>query len=54
MKKRGFTLIETIIVIFIFSLLSAAVFSAIVILYKSQSFTFQQSMAVSEARRGID
>jgi len=54
MKRKGFSLIETIIVIFIFSMVSAALFSSIVILYKSQSFNFSQSLAVAEARRGIE
>ena len=54
MKKRGFSLIETIITIFVFSMLVAALFSAIFVLYKSQSYNFAQSMAVAEARRGIE
>jgi len=54
MTKRGFTLTETIIAIFVFSMIVAALFSAVVILYKSQSYNFSQSMAVAEARKGIE
>lgn len=52
--KKSFTLIEAIIIIFIFSVLISAVGSAVVFLYKTKSYTFQQSVAISEARKGIE
>lgn len=51
---RSFTLIETIITIFIFSLLIGVITTSVIILYKSKSYTFQQSVAISEARKGIE
>jgi len=52
--KKSFTLIETIITIFIFFVLMLAVSEIILILYKTYSYSFQQAMAVSEAKRGIE
>jgi len=50
---RAFTLIETIVVIFIFSLIMGALSGLIVMLYKTHGYTWQQSQAIAEARRGI-
>jgi len=49
----GFTLIETLIAIAILTIIMIAVFSSIVILYKTQSFSWDQAVAVEEARAGI-
>jgi len=51
---RGFTLIETIITIVIFALLMGVVSGFIVMAYRTQSYTWQQSVAIGEARRGIE
>jgi prepilin-type N-terminal cleavage/methylation domain-containing protein len=51
---QGFTLTETIVAIFIFSLLMGAVSGMILMLYRTHSYEWQQSLAVEEARRGIE
>ncbi len=50
---KGFTLVETIVAITIFSLLMVGVVEMVVSLYKTHDYTFQQAVAVEEARRGI-
>ncbi len=50
---KGFTLTETLVSIFIFVLIITAVFGSIVYLYRDHSYTWQQSLAVDEVRRGI-
>lgn len=52
--NKGFTLIETIITIVIFALLMGVVSGFIVLGYRTQSYSFQQSMAIGEARKGIE
>lgn len=52
--NRSFTLIETIITIVIFALLMGVVSGFIVLGYRTQSYSFQQSMAIGEARKGIE
>lgn len=52
--KKGITYIETIVTIAILSLILAAIFGFIVRLYQVNDFAWQQSMAIEEARRGID
>jgi type II secretory pathway pseudopilin PulG len=51
---KSFTLIETIITIAVFTLVFGAVSSLIVMGYRTQSYTWQQSMAINEARKGIE
>ena len=51
---RGFTLIETIVVIVIFTLAIGTVFGLIVMAYRVQGYTWQQSQAIEEARRGVE
>lgn len=53
-RKLGFTLIEVLVAIVIFTLIVAAISGLIVTAYRSQSYTWQQSNAVEEARRGIE
>jgi len=50
---RGFTLLETIISIFIFTLAVVAVFQTAIYLYQTNNYLVQQSSAIGEARRGI-
>lgn len=52
--NKGFTLIETMVAIAIFVLGVGAVFMVAFNLYTTHSFIFQQSMAIGEARRGIE
>lgn len=50
----GFTLIEALVTIFVFTLISGAVFGFILRFYKNYAYVFHQSMAINEARRGIE
>lgn len=51
---RGFTLIETIVVIFVFTLIMGAVSGLIVMGYRVHGYTWEQSQAIDEARKGIE
>lgn len=51
---KSFTLIETLIVIFVFALILGALFGFIVMAYRMQSYSWEQSVAVDEARQGIE
>jgi len=51
---KGFTLIETLVVIAIFTLIMGAITGAVVILYRTHGYTWQQSIAIDEARRGVE
>ncbi len=50
---HGLTLIETLIVITLFTTLSVAIFEAVTTLYKTNSYTLEQSNEVENARRGM-
>lgn len=52
--SRGYTLIETIISVTIFSVLSIMVAGSIVFLYRTHSQSIQQAFALASARKGID
>jgi Tfp pilus assembly protein PilV len=52
--ERALTLIEAIVAIFIFSLVIGTVSGLILTVYRSHGFASQQSMAIEEARRGIE
>ncbi|HDL10182.1 MAG TPA: type II secretion system protein [Candidatus Omnitrophica bacterium] len=51
---KGFTLIETIVVIIVFTLALGALFALIMMAYRTQSYTWEQSQAIEEARRGVE
>ncbi len=51
---KAFTLIETLAVIAIFSLVIGAIFGSVAALYTIHDYTFQQSKAIDEARRGVE
>jgi len=53
MKKNGFTLIEVVVTIVIFTIISGAVFSFVTALYRAQDLLFIQSDVLEEARRGM-
>ncbi len=51
---RGFTFIEVIVIIVIFTIIIGALSGTVVMLYRTNSYSFQQSLAIDEARRGVD
>ncbi len=51
---RGFTLIETLVTILVFTIIMGALTGLIVRAYRTQSYSFQQSQAIEEARRGVE
>ncbi|MFZ3073951.1 MAG: prepilin-type N-terminal cleavage/methylation domain-containing protein [Minisyncoccales bacterium] len=53
-RGKGFTIIETLAAIAVFGLSMAAIGAAIVMIYRTQGYVMEQSMAVNEARRGVD
>lgn len=53
-KPKGFTLVETIVTVAIFVIAMGVVSGVIVYSYRIHGYVFQQSLAVSEARRGIE
>ncbi len=52
--KNSFTLIETLITIFVFALVAGALFNFVVFGYRAHSYTFQQATAINEARKGVE
>jgi len=54
MKRRGFTLVEMIVVIGILSVVGVALTGMIAYVYKTNTFIFQQSAATDNARRGVE
>ena len=53
-KQSGFTLIETIVLIFVFSLAMGAITTFIYYAYRISDYDFQQSQAIRNARNGIE
>lgn len=51
---EGFTIIEALVAIAIFTLLSGAVAGFIVMLYRTQGYAVAQSAAIDEARKGVE
>ncbi|MFH1462364.1 MAG: hypothetical protein ABIG08_01525 [bacterium] len=51
---KSFTLIETLIAIAVFVIVLGAVSGFIIMAYRTHSFTWQQSIAIDEARKGVD
>ena len=52
--KGGFSLIETIVVIFVFSILMEGITMAVLSLYRTHTYEWEQSLAVEEAKRGVE
>ena len=50
----GFTLIETIVAISVFTLILGALFGFVTMAYRTYGYTWEQSLAIDEARRGIE
>jgi prepilin-type N-terminal cleavage/methylation domain-containing protein len=53
-KFKTFTLIEMLVVIAVFGLIMAIISSSIIMLYRRQDYTMKQSIAIGEAREGLD
>ncbi len=51
---KSFTLIETIVAIFVFTLAMGAISGLILMAYRTHSYEWQQSLAIEEARKGIE
>lgn len=51
---RGFTIIETLVVISVFTLIMVAVMSSILYFYKSNTIILEQAYAINSARKGIE
>lgn len=54
MTTRGFTLIETVVVIAMTALIAVTLGMLIVYFYKTNTYTLEQSTAVAQARRGVE
>lgn len=52
--KRGFTLTEALVAVGVFSILMTAISALILLAYRTQSYTWEQSMAIEEARKGVE
>ena len=53
-KRAGFTLIESIMAIAIFTVAMLVVSAFILTMYRTQGYIFNQSQAISEARKGVE
>ncbi len=53
-QSKGFTLVETLVVVSIFTILSLAIANSIDSFYKYNSYTIAQANQVDHARRGIE
>lgn len=51
---KGFTLVETLVTIVVFTLAMGVVSGFIVMAYRTQSYTWEQSVAIDEARKGVE
>jgi len=52
--KKGFTLIETLTFIVVFTLVMIVIVSSVLYFYRSNTYTIEQSFAVNNARKGIE
>lgn len=52
--QNGITLIETIVMISVFTLIMVAIGGLILSFYRSYNYNFQQTAAITEARKGIE
>ena len=53
MKPRGFTLIETVVVVALTALMMGVLSTLLVYFYRTNAYVFQQTSAVMQARRGV-
>ena len=54
MKKRGFTLVETVVTIAMTALVSITLGWLLAYFYKTNAYALEQSTAVGQARRGVE
>ncbi len=54
MRQRGFTFVEMIVVVALFTVLSLALANTIVAFYKANAYTLEQSYEVNSARRALE
>jgi prepilin-type N-terminal cleavage/methylation domain-containing protein len=52
--SNGFTLIETLVAVFVFALAMGVITGFVVMGYRAQGYTWQQSQAIDEARKGVE
>ena len=53
-KETAFTLVETMVAIAVFVIVLGALFGSILVIYRTYGYTFEQSLAIDEARRGVE
>lgn len=53
-KQSGFTLVETIVVISIYTIMTLVIYTSIFNIYRANSYTIEQSYEVDHARRGLE
>jgi prepilin-type N-terminal cleavage/methylation domain-containing protein len=53
-RFKSFTLVEVLVVIAVFGLIMAAISTSVVTLYRRQDYTMKQSIAIKEAREGLE
>ncbi len=53
-KEKGFTLVETLVVIALFVVLSGVIFESIVAFYRFNDYTIAQAYQIDHARRGVE
>lgn len=54
MKKFGFTLIETVVIIAVTALIFVALGALLAYFYKTNTYALEQSTAVGQARKGVE
>lgn len=54
LRQRGMTLVETIVVIAIFTMILSAITETIITFYRQNAYTIAQANQVSHARRGVE
>ena len=53
-RAGGYTLIEMLMVLAVFSLISAAVFAAIIWVYRTHAYLIEQAYAIQDARQSVE
>jgi len=53
-NKNGFTLIEVLVTMSVFVIAMGAITSFVITSYRTQSYILQQSLAINEARKGVE
>lgn len=53
-QQKGMTLVEMIVTVAMFSLISLAIANALVMFYRANAYTLEQAYEVNSARRGLE